>query len=148
MRNFIATVLLLLTTTCLLIGQGDKVSRKVNPSDSLTVSFKFENIRLTDNDKLSQEKMYNLVSQFSDTNRILANNMTRFADAVEGSTELRKQTQIDIIASEMNLPPETIKQAFKKNAWIKFIIAIPALIYLIAGCSTAIRTRGVDTTRS
>jgi hypothetical protein len=144
MKKYFSILLAFMLTVFVVNGQSENVSRRLSGNDSVTVSVKFEKVKLTKEESTAQAMINVLLENSTKSSDILFHSINRLTVALEEGIKLNKLTKIDIIAEQMGVTKEVLSKAFKRNNTIKLIALIPALIFIFYAMGSFILQKGLD----
>jgi hypothetical protein len=125
------------------ISAQDSANKKMSPGDSLTVSVKFERVKLSKEDVTAQELVSTLLANSAKTTEVLSESINRLTTAVEDGLTLSQQTKADIIANQLGITREQINKVYKRNGTILLLSLIPALMFVFYSLTLLFR-KGLD----
>jgi hypothetical protein len=125
-------------------AQPDQVSKKVNQSDSLNVTVRFEKMKLSKEDATAQELVSTLLNNSVKTNDQLSTSLNKLTSAVEKTIEMGQKSKIEIIAANLNTTKAAIEKSFKRNGNILLISLLPALIFVMWAMGSFLFQKGLD----
>jgi hypothetical protein len=125
-------------------AQPDKVSKRITPGDSLSVTVKFEKMKLSKEESAAQELVSTLLTNSVQTNNQLSSSINRLTMAVEQGIELSRQSKIDVVASNLNTTRAKIEKSFKRNNILELVSLIRALIFVFWAMGSFLMQKGLD----
>jgi hypothetical protein len=145
MKKYIGILLAFMLSLFVVNGQSENVSSTLNPwNDSVTVSVKFERVKLSKEESVAQEQINTLLINSAKTTDQLTNSLNKLTTTIEQGIMLSQQTKLDLISSQMGVPPESLKRAFKRNNTFKLVALIPALICIFWAMGSFLFQKGLD----
>ena len=112
-------------------GQKEEISKRVSPNDSLNVTVKFEKVKLSQQETTAQAELNALLSNSLTTTGVLSRSVDRLATAVEENMKLSRISKTELVAHEIGVSPDRVKQAFRLNSTFKLISLIPIAIIIM-----------------
>jgi hypothetical protein len=144
MKKIVSILLAFMLTLFVTNGQSENVSKTMGSNDSVTVSVKFERVKLTKEETNAQSQFNALLANSVTTTDMLSTSIDRLTTAIEQSIALGQQTKIDIVSMQMGVSPKILNQAFKRNNTIKLIALIPALMFIFWSMGRFLNQKGLD----
>ena len=83
MKKYFSILLAFMLTLFVANGQSENVSRTISPTDSLTVSVKFERVKLSKEESTAQEQVNALLNNSVKTTETLASSINKLTSTLE-----------------------------------------------------------------
>lgn len=129
--------------SCFVVPAQESANKKMSPGDSLTVSVKFERVKISKEEATAQELVSTLLANSAKTTEVLSESINRLTTAVEDGLTLSQQTKADIVGNQLGLTREQINKLYKRNSHILLISLIPALLFICYALTLLLR-KGLD----
>jgi hypothetical protein len=112
------------------MAQADNVTRRINPGDSLSVTVKFEKVKLSKDESAAQDALNALVSSSMITSGELARSLNHLTNVLEDNLKLSQIKKVEIVAQQAGISVDKLKQLYNRNSTLKLIALVPTLVIL------------------
>lgn len=124
-------------------AQSDNISKTMSPNDSVTVSVKFERVKLPDEEITKQVLLLNMENSVK-TTEVLAANINKLTTVLEQTAEIASLTKADIVAKQLGLDLKDFNKYYQRNNTFILISLLPTLVIAFWSMSQFLMQKGLD----
>ena len=125
-------------------GQSENVSRTMSPNDSLTVSVKFERVKLSKEESTAQEQVNTLLSNSVSTTSMLSTSINKLTSVLEENIKKSSTTKADIVMEQLGITQEKFNKLYKRNNTFLLISLLPVLFIAFWSMGSFLFQKGLD----
>ena len=144
MKKYFTILLAFMLTLFVANGQSENVSRTISPTDSLTVSVKFERVKLSKEESTAQEQVNALLNNSVKTTETLASSINKLTSTLEQNIMLSSKTKADIVSEQLGITRYQFKVYYRRNNTFILISLIPSLVVIFWAMSNFLFQKGLD----